>query len=209
VPKVYCAFIHEKRAYIVMERIRGKDLPTVWNKLCEDGKKKMFMQLRQMMDEMRALKHSPAGGVESCVGGSLFHSSVVRPGPRFGPFKTIQEFRRALREDFNPPSKPDRLTDEEWQELQDMIKLQEGPWPPSVFSHGDLNPSNIFMRGDKIVGIIDWETAGWFPHYWEYTAAWWGNDTRTGWQEDVVKFLDQFPRELEMERIRRRWWGDF
>ncbi|KAK2629418.1 hypothetical protein QTJ16_000238 [Diplocarpon rosae] len=39
-----------------------------------------------------------------------------------------------------------------------------------TFTHGDLSILNIIARGDKVVGIIDWETAGWWPEYWEYTG---------------------------------------
>jgi len=34
-----------------------------------------------------------------------------------------------------------------------------------VFTHGDLSSLNVLVRGDQIVGIIDWETAGWYPSY--------------------------------------------
>lgn len=30
------------------------------------------------------------------------------------------------------------------------------------FAHNDLQPSNIIVKDDKIVGIIDWEMAGFF-----------------------------------------------
>lgn len=30
VPKVYCSFVHKNRAYIVMERIVGEEIPRVW-----------------------------------------------------------------------------------------------------------------------------------------------------------------------------------
>ncbi|KAK8108123.1 uncharacterized protein PG998_010136 [Apiospora kogelbergensis] len=33
-------------------------------------------------------------------------------------------------------------------------------------------PSIIFVRDDKAIGIIDWETAGWYPEYWEYMSDW-------------------------------------
>jgi len=84
-----------------------------------------------------------------------------------------------------------------------MAVKQDGPWPAAVFTHGDLNPFNIFVRGDEVTAIIDWECAGWFPNYWEYTSAWYGNLTRTEWQENLSKFLDAFPAELEMEMVRQ------
>lgn len=41
-----------------------------------------------------------------------------------------------------------------------MAAKQNGPWGPPVFTHGDLNPFNVFIRGDQVVGITDWEFAG-------------------------------------------------
>lgn len=89
-----------------------------------------------------------------------------------------------------------------------MVAKQDGPWPPPVFTHGDLNPSNILVRGNRVAGIVDWEFAGWYPYYWEYTTAWYGHHTRREWGEHIVKFLDPYPEELKMERTRQRWYGD-
>ncbi|KAF2846104.1 hypothetical protein T440DRAFT_492908 [Plenodomus tracheiphilus IPT5] len=79
----------------------------------------------------------------------------------------------------------------DWHDLQQMMSRQDSPWPPPVFTHGDLNPFNVLVRGDKVVGIIDWEFFGWYPHYWEYTSAWFGNITRTEWQGMLDKILDR------------------
>ena len=40
-----------------------------------------------------------------------------------------------------------------------------------VFTHADLHFSNIMVSDGHISGIIDWETAGWYPDYWEYCRA--------------------------------------
>lgn len=48
------------------------------------------------------------------------------------------------------------------------------PYTPHAitFTHGDLHFSNILVGGDgHISGIIDWEFAGWYPVYWEYTST--------------------------------------
>ncbi|KND93106.1 hypothetical protein TOPH_02253 [Tolypocladium ophioglossoides CBS 100239] len=49
------------------------------------------------------------------------------------------------------------------------------------------------MRGDDVVGIIDWETAAWFPCYWEYVCAWNVNPQNRFWQQEVDKFLTPRP----------------
>lgn len=89
-----------------------------------------------------------------------------------------------------------------------MAARQDGHWPAPVFTHGDLNPFNVFVRDGLVVGILDWEFAGWYPAYWEYTAAWHGNRTRQAWQGVLTEFLDAYPEELKMEITRQKWWGD-
>ncbi|TPX16285.1 uncharacterized protein E0L32_003934 [Thyridium curvatum] len=38
----------------------------------------------------------------------------------------------------------------------------------SVFTHGDIGPRNILVdEAGHISGLLDWESSGWFPDYWE------------------------------------------
>lgn len=209
VPRVYCSFVHRNQAFIVMERIDGEPLPKAWGKLSDDDRLGVYSQLRGMIQELRSLTPPPGMvGVQSCVGGSLYDSRIAHAKSRFGPFATIQEFHRWLREGLNPADHPEREADEDWLKVTHMAAKQEGPWPRPVFTHGDLNPFNIMIRGKQVVAIIDWEFSGWYPHYWEYTSAWYGSILRTAWQGDLEKFLEPHPEELEMEITRQQWWGE-
>ncbi|KAK7973796.1 hypothetical protein PG989_015644 [Apiospora arundinis] len=211
VPKVHCAFVHKDSAYIVMERIQGESLPRVWQQLSTDSRTKIIDHLRRILQELRALKPPADIGVQSCTGGSLYDSRNTRAVPRMGPWKTIHDFHTWLRDDMEPgENPPDNWNEQEqdWTDLREMAALQNGPWPASVFTHGDLNPSNIFVRGDEVVGIIDWETAGWYPDYWEYTSAWTVSFMNEEWQSIIDQFLQPHPAALKMERTRQRWWGD-
>ena len=140
VPRVYCSFLHKNRAYIVMERIQGEELPTVLKTISKESLDGVLSQLRKIIRELRALTPPPGTGVESCVGGSLYDSRIPRGNPRFGPFKTIQDFHFWLRRDLKPEDLQDRERDQDWHDVQDMISRQDGPWPSPVFTHGDLNP---------------------------------------------------------------------
>ena len=44
----------------------------------------------------------------------------------------------------------------------------DGPGVPIHLTHGDLLPKNILVNGSTITAIIDWETAGFYPEFWEY-----------------------------------------
>lgn len=144
--------------------------------------------------------------VKICVAGTVREASVPRPCPRMGPFNTIQEFHLFLKENLRPEEvKVDKEDDEDWQGIFEMAARQDGPWPPPVvFTNGDLNPFNILVCGDEVAAIIDWEYAGWFPNYWEYTTAWCGSLARTKWQDNLRKFPDAFSVELEMEKVRNK-----
>jgi tRNA A-37 threonylcarbamoyl transferase component Bud32 len=180
VPKVYCSFVRENRAFIVMQRIPGEHIPSAWGKLSEESKQKIFDRLRELIRELRSLRAPDGTGVKSCVGGSLCGARIVRPQPRFGPFKTIQKFHLWLRQSLQASEHPDQKDDQDWRDIKDMAAKQDGPWQSPVFTHADLNTFNILVHGDDVVGIIDWEFSGWYPHYWEYTSNWLGSITKTG-----------------------------
>ena len=170
--------------------------------------KSIFTQLRDMLRELRALSPPPDTGIESCGGGSLRDSRIPRSRPRFGPFRTIQDFHLWLREHLGPEEHANRQDDQDRKDIKEMVAKQDGLWPPPVFIHGDLNPFNILVCGNRVVSIIDWEFAGWYPCYWEYTSAWYGNRTPRAWQDSIAKFLDPCPVELRMEITCQKWWGE-
>ena len=207
VPTVYCSFVYKDRAFILMEKIRGDALPKAWGSLPESARQKVYSQLKGMIQELRALAPPPGTGVESCLGGELFDTRISRC-PTFGPFKTVQDFHFWLRDGLIPSGAKHNVEDGEWQDIKKMVAMQDAPSPPPVFTHGDLNPANIIIRGDNVVGIVDWEFAGWYPNCWEYTSAYYGNVTRTDWQDAIDQFLEPFPAALKMEGTRNRWWGE-
>ena len=39
----------------------------------------------------------------------------------------------------------------------------------AVFTHGDIAPRNIMVDDEgRILALLDWESSGWFPDYWEF-----------------------------------------
>ncbi|OJJ69322.1 hypothetical protein ASPBRDRAFT_130749 [Aspergillus brasiliensis CBS 101740] len=201
VPKVLCAFTHQRCTYIVMERIRGEMIGAGWIFRSEESKTKLLTQLRKMVLGLRKLAPPADMGVRSVVNGSLFDCRVPGTSLRFGPFSSVQDFHRHLRGgmDFEPGLDP---------EVQELIRQHHKSFP-IAFTHGDLSSLNILARGDTIVGIIDWETAGWYPSYWEYTTACQVNPQNSFWINEIDKFITPMPDELAMERTRQKYFGDY
>ncbi|KAL5120231.1 hypothetical protein ACEQ8H_001789 [Pleosporales sp. CAS-2024a] len=118
------------------------------------------------------------------------------------PGRTIGDFDRYLRGGLEvyAKHKPERFVSS----FPGKTKFRR----PLVFTHGDLSSLNVLASGEEIVGIVDWETAAWYPSYWEYTTAWHGNPQNQFWRDEVDEFLEPMPKELEMERIRLAYFGD-
>ncbi|KAL6405501.1 serine/threonine protein kinase [Ilyonectria robusta] len=204
VPLVHCSFAHNNHAYVVMERIQGDDLAKKWRTMSGIDRETVLAQLWRISKELRSLT-PPDMKVKSYVGGSLYDSRIPHARPRFCPFQTIQDFHCWLRDGFRLEDHPDCKGEQDYEDIKAMIVKQDGPWPPPVFTHGDLNPFNILLRGTQIVGIIDWEFVGWYPFYWEYTIAWYGNRPQQWWQGRLDSFLNSQTEELKMEMLRQKW----
>ena len=202
VPKVYKAFEHKGRTYIVMERLRGQNLSVGWKQRSDESKARIFSQLRSMIQQMRDVPPQKGTGVASNISGGPICDQRLPKHSHWGPFSSIRDFHRALRNEIEA----DHLSnDERSLELQKLISFHNDTREVPVLTHGDLSSLNIFVDGDIVVGILDWETAGWMPSYWEYTSAWDANPQNRFWQQEVEWFLDPQPYACKMETIRKRY----
>jgi aminoglycoside phosphotransferase (APT) family kinase protein len=203
VPKVYCSFKHKDRTYVLMERIAGQDLAQGWTQRSEESKARILAQLKIITAELRSIIPPDGTGVANVDGGPIFDQRL--PDKSFwGPFATIQDFHRELRHGLELGD-----NEEAFPGLRELIEFHNGPWQRPVFTHGDLSSLNIMAVDDKVTGIVDWESAGWMPPYWEYTTAWHVNPRNVFWRDAVDGFLTPLPHELEMETIRRQYFGEF
>lgn len=202
VPKVYHAFERKGRVYIVMQRIKAPTAASQWHHFSEESRSKILQQLKIMFEELRSLPAPEGIGVANIDRGPIFDHRL--PGQsQWGPFSCICEFHKALVDNQDLTS----VLDKEYTDLQELALFYGQPWPQSVFTHGDLSSLNILCQDDTVVGIVDWETAGWLPPYWEYVAAWNVNPQNTFWREEVDEFLTPWPHAREMDAIRRKYFG--
>lgn len=196
VPKVYCAFRRGGKTYIMMESIPVMLAAACWERLTEELKKSLLGQLREMISEMRRIP-VPSSRIANVDGCSLWDCRIHSSLYRFGAFENTQTLHSSLRNwiEKGPPEYPD---------VDKMISLQAHEWGPPVFTHGDLSSLNILVRGDNIVNIVDWEMAGWYPLYWEYTSASQVNPRNPFWADYIDRFLEPWPEALRMEETRQQ-----
>ncbi|KAJ5753259.1 hypothetical protein N7520_010176 [Penicillium odoratum] len=66
----------------------------------------------------------------------------------------------------------------------------------SVFTHGDIAPRNVMVdEKGNVSGILDWETAMWYPDDWEHAQimrpAFWGDLSL--WMEKRAWYAPELP----------------
>lgn len=128
--------------------------------------------------------------------GSISHQQILdyvfQSYPESGPFSTIKDFNdwfSCLPQSWLPPSK--KYNDPYRHLLPDEGVIK--------FTHGDLHRGNIIISSSKparILAIVDWEQAGWYPDYWEYCKA-----LYTCWYEEVATRLDRPLSEPTLAKI--------
>ncbi|EER29338.1 hypothetical protein D8B26_008064 [Coccidioides posadasii str. Silveira] len=183
VPRVFNSDIRDDYGQITMSIIPGKSLDKLWASLNEVTKLKICRKIWGLLAQLRSIPRPPeCDGLFQC---SADGSSSTDP----------------LLEDLGPPPHRPILTDEE---LRARIyeryihfggRLYEHTLPDmlprssrSVFTHADIAPRNIMVDKERqITGILDWEFAGWYPDYWEYTQMMRpGDEVTSDWQ----RFMD-------------------
>lgn len=174
-----------------MKKCSGVPLCNVFDGLTSDEKRCVLLQLRGFMDELRSLGPPKPGQVGSTEYGPFDDERLH--GSALGPFENLGEFHKAIGGGFNYPTGHE--------ECDEMIIAQNSRVYEIMFTHGDLAFRHVYYLDGKITGIIDWETAGWLPDYWEYAMAWdscWDNpDLR----KKSLHFCSPFQKSRRWNRL--------
>lgn len=179
--------------HILMEFVPG-DGPFYTDMTPEQIKE--FGQERWVAGYLRQLRNlePPEEGFIGSV--SLGSSMDDRLGHnRFGPFHKVADFHDYLR--FGGPL-------ETWNYDPVVKKIHGRSESYKVkFTHANLNTRSIQCHNGRIQAIIDWEFAGWYPQYWEYTKMYFAEFSfyQTFFAAVVGEpGIEKYPKELRAER---------
>jgi aminoglycoside phosphotransferase len=151
---------------ILMTRLPGKELAEMYEQFNDEEHESVFTELRTMLGVMRNWPH-PWGGDRICSVLGTAIRSVRVPSHSIGPYESQAEFNDRL---ISPARRGDKS--QEWfEEKLEFAKRIRSVHYEVVFTHGDLKDHNILVHDGHISGFIDWESAGWYPDYWEFTTA--------------------------------------
>lgn len=182
---------------ILMTRIPGKDLGDIYEQLKEDEREAIFSELQCMLGVMRKWPN-PWGKDRICSIAGTSIRSVRVPNHSIKPCESESELNDQLRYTASDHSFASR---EEFEEKLACAKRMDSMHHDIVFTHGDLKHHNIMVHDGHISGFIDWESAGWYPDYWEFTTAM-RFCPKDFWWYDFVSRLGgaKYMAEMECER---------
>lgn len=140
------------------ERIGDQTLEETWASLSESQKIDIADQVVEVRKQLRSVTSSSIQCVDQspCYPGLLFFDLEPR-----GPFHSDQERWDGL------PLNLRHLPQQVLLNLKKRLPNCE----PYVLTHCDLNLGNIMVQDGKVVSILDWEYAAFFPVWYEYVSA--------------------------------------
>lgn len=175
---------------ICMEECPGQSLDKVINAMTEDDLDHIAKQLSDILHRMSEVHSSLLGNVHDGPYHNMFFPEHLSPEKSF---ESVDEFIDAYR----------RLFLLVCTETFTENLLSQLPRDASItFTHGDLLPKNIMVDGTTITGIIDWETGGFYPSYWEYCRMYDPCALTPAWERLLSRVFPEKPRENEIHAVR-------
>jgi aminoglycoside phosphotransferase (APT) family kinase protein len=176
-----------KLRWLIMTRLDGSiSAKRAIVALSPEQKKAWTEQLRKWLEELRRIPNPFSTALCSCIGGPLNDQRIMSRGSG-GPFRSETELNKTLRHQFIGG-------------MVEHIDRVHAIQHDISFTHADLSHRNVLMKDGKIVGIVDWETAGWYPEYWEYAKAHFLTFRMFAeWSAIWKVIFPQYEEELELE----------
>ncbi|KAK0741868.1 hypothetical protein B0T21DRAFT_327272 [Apiosordaria backusii] len=211
----------KQRTYFFMSRSDGVTLETLWADLSIEDKLSIKAQLNTIFHSLRKALRPP----------HLSQDGM----PKFGSFAS------AICKDMRRQQRMSAATIRNEAQFNDFLCHQTGrsatPWVRMirsamrddhrlVMTHADLHPRNIMVRWEgceeegtgrgrerrvRISALLDWESSGWYPEYWEFVKALSTINVR-GKMADWLEYLPTeaigtWPVELSIDSLLDRWLG--
>ena len=177
-----------------LEVVQGRTLDVVWTTLSPQQRKKIVEDLGRFIDQLRKLAPPKHFLVGSTSFGASFDQRFGKKG-LIGPFYTLDQFHAFIRRG-HPASDFDSKSLHECHAKTYEVR----------FTHGDLCPQNILVDDHgRVTAVLDWENAGWYPEYWDYTQMHFRvPEGMEEWLAMMEKVMKRYDREVEAEECMRQ-----
>jgi hypothetical protein len=164
---VYDSSFADEMGFVRMSWIDGEPLSNIWQDFKDDKIKEQIC--RHTWELIYGFRHLPKPReyidyFQCGTDGSASHDVLLKPLPEHdqNPLTSDEALRQRIHQrylHFNGRRYEN--------ELPEMLPRT----PEAVSTHGDIAPRNLTIAEDfehPVLGIVDSESAGWHPAYWEY-----------------------------------------
>ena len=174
--------------YFTMKLVPGEHISAAWHRIDEEQRSSIVADLKTYLDQLRSLEQPNPGWIGSCSHGPVFDQRINNGEP-FGPLNDERAFNDLLLGGLEKHA-PERAKFYR-SSLTEDHKI--------VFTHGDLSGDNILVADGRVTAILDWQTAGWMPEYWEYRKSRYGKNSESWWVEMIHAIMDHYEREWQVD----------
>ena len=211
--------------YIRMRYVEGERLTDVWDVLDQAERETVLSQLGDVVVRMRKNTASYIGSLDRTICNDNFLAAPFQPTspstfngpieldmngspgtPRdhdvflerqwYGPFNDNKDFiEKGIIHYLRARGRYEQSTEL----VVQMIRALPDSPGPYVFTHGEVAPDNILVKDSKVVAILDWNQAGYYPEYWEYVKAhFWQYENCHQVDHDIDTILEPHFSELSI-----------
>lgn len=206
VPKVIWYGEHPDKPFalvsILMTRVRGRELSRqLWESLDTEQQVGLVTDIKLYLAAMRRWENPLRKRSQICSVSGQWLRCIRVPKGQIGPCKDEEEFNQLMIR-FVPKGPTNMYPD--YHELMPTIHELHATAHKVVFTHADLSPMNILVQEDgHVSAIVDWESSGWWPEYWEFVGAW-RYGPEGNWYNEVVNAIggDNYKHHRQLERAR-------
>ncbi|KAI1839556.1 hypothetical protein JX266_014232 [Neoarthrinium moseri] len=177
---------------ILMKRIHGATLKAVWVNMSTAERDHVASQTAECLAQLRQLHADRVGGLDNqpIYSAFLFRNGYGLPhGPISSDDQLWYEMSKGLH----------GLLDETVRRLRARMP----PATPYTFTHGDLSLENIIVKEGKLAGIVDWESSGYFPVWWEFVS------TGISLGPDDLEWKSLLQKHMEKHTEAYEFWRDY
>ncbi|WEW60029.1 hypothetical protein PRK78_005512 [Emydomyces testavorans] len=222
-PRLYAMYHDSNELFLVMQRAPGVPLDSIWPSLTPSEKYGIIAKLRQAFDVMQQAE-CPWPDFFGGLDGSGVHHYLFwcrKGGSRhLGPFYSEAAFVAGLTGNYRAAIERNGWPDFKARFYDTYVpRVLQGHRP--TLTHGDVQQKNIVVaennasrlndHGERSfdVMLVDWESAGWCPDFWEIFCAS-SSPLFLSWDDDwcwrIHEFLQVWPAEMAIMRMIDKDW---
>ncbi|KAF2101986.1 kinase-like protein, partial [Rhizodiscina lignyota] len=199
--------------FTLMARAQGEPLHKVWDSYTKEERQSVAKQLGGYIRQWRQFTAPRAQKVNGERLDDLLIGSCKGRIPSckkigYTTEEWLEDLTPELRQGLTILARLDKTLVQEPRTLDQLVQEYKDKFPkggPYVFTHGDLNLSNIIVSEGKITGVIDWERAGFYPWWAERMFAHMVQDVRFHEMFDFIPddFCPGYDRPAFIDKVSR------